>query len=133
MPALEAAGFDGRFPRYRRVADDSIQLLAVFYGPANTAFFLEFGSHPRGNLQTSWGEIVEEDKLLLEHVPFPKRARLQERADGGSVAEQWFQIAAFGEDTARYDRLATRVAALFAQVETWLRCGQGGPNISTLG
>lgn len=133
IPALTATGFDGRFPRYRRVRGDVIHLLMIAYDKAAESFFLEFGAHPRGDKHTTWGEIVPEDKLLLEHVLFQQRARLQERCDGGSLPDQWFRFAECGEDDDAYDRLAAQVAGMLPQMEAWFMGGGGGLNVSPNG
>jgi len=130
VPALNAAGFVGSFPRFRRHADVAVQFLSVQYDTAGTAFFLEFGSHPPGPKITSWGEVVPEEKLMLEHVPFDSRARLQVRSSSGSGVEDWFQFGHFGENPAPYTLLAASAAAMLAQAEDWLATQQVGPNVS---
>lgn len=129
VPSLERLGFGGKFPRYRREMPGAIEFLAIWYDNAATAFFIEFGTHARGDKQTSWGELVPEAKLMLEHVPITARLRLQADCSGGSITQHWFQFGAFGEDGARYDALARRVAALLPQVEAWFRSGERGPNL----
>jgi len=133
VPALKELGFSGTFPRYRRETPNAIELLAVWYDKAATAFFLEFGTHARGDKQTSWGELVPEAKLLLEHVPFNKRIRLQARCSGGSMPRDWFQFGAFGDDEADYNTLAQRVTSHLPQVEAWFRSAEIGPNLRAMG
>lgn len=132
-PVLMTAGFAGTFPRYRRLGPDSIHFLLVAYDKEATAFFLEFGAHPRGELQTSWGELVPEDKLLLEHVPFQQRARLQARCGGGSMPQQWFQFGSFAADESAYAMLALHVSKLLPQLESWLASAAVGPNVAPNG
>jgi len=133
VPALNTAGFAGTFPRFRRNSDVDVQFLSVQYDTAGTAFFLEFGSLPSGPKLTSWGEVVAEHQLTLEHIPFDTRARLQARPDRGSVVDDWFQFGHFGEDVASYTVLAASVAAMLPQVEDWLATQQLGPNVSPNG
>jgi hypothetical protein len=131
LPALEADGFTGRFPRYQRLRGDAaIDFVMVAYDKPATALFLEFGSRPRGALRTSWGEFVPEERLLLEHVPFTRRARLQARCDGGSTSDQWFAFGGFGDDAASYDALALRLRECWSQVTAWLEGGAVGANVS---
>ncbi|MBL8484203.1 MAG: hypothetical protein JNJ60_18545 [Rhodocyclaceae bacterium] len=132
IPALKAMGFAGTFPRYRRERPASIQLLAIFYDKAGICFFLEFGAHERGDKLTSWGEVVPESKLLLEHVRYDQRARLQARCGGGSVAADWFAFEACTED-AQFRALAAEVAQRLPQVELWFESGNAGTNISPNG
>jgi len=133
VPALKAAGFVGAFPRFRRSSGEQIQFVSVQYHWAQTAFFLEFGSHPAGPKLTSWGELVPEDKLILEHVQVDYRARLQAQVGRGSVLEDWFQFGSFGQDFAAYTELATGIAALFPQIEAWFSTQQQGPNVYRMG
>jgi hypothetical protein len=133
VPALNTAGFFGAFPRFRRNSDAAVQFLSVQYDKAGTAFFLEFGSHPLGSKITTWGEVVPEIELILEHVPFDSRARLQARSSRGSVVEDWFQFGHFGDEAASYTKLAASTVAMLPQVENWLATQQAGPNVSPNG
>jgi Domain of unknown function (DUF4304) len=132
VPMLKAQGFAGMFPRYRRNRPAAVQFLAIFYDKTATHFFLEFGSHERGNKQTSWGEVVPESKLTLEHVRFDHRARLQARGGGGSVAADWFAFGSLSESE-QFRDLAASVARLLPQIEAWSEVGAVGPNISPNG
>jgi hypothetical protein len=127
-PVLKARGFAGSFPRYRRNRPAEVQLLAIFYDKAASRFFLEFGAHERGDKTTSWGEVVPESKLLLEHVHFDRRARLQARCNGGSIAEDWFAFETFSEE-GQFHELAESLIQLLPQVEAWFESGAVGPNI----
>jgi hypothetical protein len=129
VPALKARGFVGQFPRFRRDRPGTVQFLAIFYDKDATRFFLEFGSHERGDKTTSWGEVVPECKLVLEHVRFDHRARLQARCEGGSLAADWFAFGAFLEDS-EFRSLAASVSKLLPQVEAWLESGIVSPNVS---
>ena len=130
VPVLKNAGFSGTFPRFRRKSGAVLHFLSVQYNTAATAFFLEFGSHPSGPVVTSWGELVPEEKLILEHIMFESRARLQARTNGGSLVEDWFEFGDFGQDVDAYLKLAASVAAMLPQVETWLATQHAGPNVS---
>jgi hypothetical protein len=133
VPVLEAAGFSGTFPRFRRNSEAAIQFLSIQYDKAGSALFLEFGNHPPGEKNTSWGEIVPECELILEHIPFDSRARLQARSGAGSTERDWFHFGDFGENTASYSNLAESIATMFSQVESWLSTQQIGPNVSPNG
>ena len=133
VPVLKAAGFSGTFPRFRRNSETSIQFLSIQYDKAGTALFLEFGNHPPGDKNTSWGEIVPEGKLVLEHIPFDSRARLQAQTGRGSIEKDWFHFGDFKEDAASYNKLAESIAIMFSQVESWLSTQQFGPNVHQIG
>lgn len=130
VPQLQAVGFSGRFPDFRRHAESSIHFVSIRYDKAGTAFFLESGSHPRGDTLTPWGEIVPEDKLILEHVSFDLRARLQQHASRTSMPADWFTFDGFGENDELYAALATSVSTMLQQLEVWLAAGTPGPNVS---
>ncbi|WP_113957315.1 DUF4304 domain-containing protein [Roseimicrobium gellanilyticum] len=134
VPALNAAGFIGKYPRLQKFSGDYIYFLSINQNKPGTAFFLEFGIHPRGEKLTSWGEVVPEEKLMLEHVLFPERARLQARKNGhSSVEEDWFSFQAFGSDLALYSGLASSVAGMLPQMEDWFAHQTAGPNVSPCG
>lgn len=130
VPLLQASGFVGTFPRFRRRGTQGLHFVLFAYDKAGTALFLEFGVHPFGAKRTSWGETVQEDKLMLEHVPFMERARLQARVGGGSLPDQWFHFGHFQEDDDPYAALAITLGDLLGQIEDWFGCGTAGPNIS---
>ncbi|MDD2760098.1 MAG: hypothetical protein PHH11_07375 [Methylomonas sp.] len=132
VPILEAYGFTGTFPRYRRERPTSILFVTIFYDKSATAFCLEFGAHERGDKLTSWGELIPENGLMLEYVPFDQRARLQARCDGGSVAADWFAFGRLSDD-AQFRDLAASVTRLLPQVEAWFELGTVGPNVSPNG
>lgn len=99
-----------------------------------TAFLLEVGHHPRGEKLTAWGEVVPEEKLMLEHVLFIERARLQARKNGpNSMEEDWFLFGAFGADLAEYTALASSAAGMLPQIEEWFAHQTAGPNVSLCG
>lgn len=129
VPRLQAVGFSGRFPDFRRHSE-SLHFVSIRYDKAGTAFFLEFGSHPRGDTLTAWGELVPEDKLILEHVPFDSRARLQKHASRTSMPADWFTFDDFGENDELYEALAASVAEMLPQLEAWFAAGASGPNVS---
>lgn len=133
VPALNAAGFFGTFPRFRRNSNAALQFVSAQYDKGGTAFFLEFGNHPLGSGVTSGSEVASASELILEHVPFELRARLQARPGSMSLAEDWFQFGHFGDDAAAYTRLAATAAAMLPQVEIWLSTRQAGPNVSPNG
>lgn len=134
VPALNAAGFIGKYPRLQRFSGDYIHFLSVNQNKPGTAFFLEFGIHPRGEKLTSWGEVVPEEKLILEHVLFTERARLQVRKNGrSSMEEDWFSFEAFGSDLVLYSGLALSVAGMLPQMEEWFANQTEGPNVSACG
>ncbi|QIF03327.1 DUF4304 domain-containing protein [Roseimicrobium sp. ORNL1] len=134
IPALSAAGFAGKHPRFQRFSGGRIHFLSINQNKMGTAFFLEFGHHPRGEKLTAWGEVVPEEKLMLEHVLFTERARLQARKNGyNSMEEDWFSFGAFGPDLAEYSALASSVAGMLPQIEDWFAHQTEGPNVSLNG
>ena len=133
MPALNTRGFTGKTSAFQRKTAQWMDLLDVQYGKYGGQFILEFGRRERGELKTSWGEVVSEDKLNVAHLSPLRRARLEERGPSMGPLMRGFSFEGFGEEAARYDALASRVAALLPQVEGWLEGGVLGSHIHSLG
>jgi len=134
VPELNAAGFAGSFPDFRRDRADVIHFVSVQYDKPGTAFFLECGAHPPGEKTTSWGDVVAQADLRLAYVPLTERARLQGRggAGGSSQTEDWFSYEGFGDSPEPYRLLAASVASMLPQIESWLTARERGPNLSTM-
>ncbi|WP_208508933.1 DUF4304 domain-containing protein [Variovorax paradoxus] len=130
VPVLQEAGFDGRFPRYRRDRAEVLHFIGLQYDKTGTSFFLEAAWHPPGDKTTSWGELVPQHELLLEHAPLEHRVRLQRHGGASSLPADWFSYEGLGDDAAAYRALAASVAGLLPQVEAWLARGEVGVNIS---
>lgn len=133
VPVLNESGFDGRFPRYRRDRAEVLHFISMQYDKAGTSFFLEAAWQPPGDKMTSWGELVPQRDLLLEHAPLENRARLQQVGGLSSQPSDWFSYAGRGDDAAGYRAVAAMVAGLLPQVEAWLARGEVGPNLSPYG
>lgn len=128
VPELEAFGFEGQFPEFKRAVGERLQLLSVQFDKHGGGFFLEFANHPPGDLTTSWGEVVTEADITLAHTPIERRARLQRHGHQNSLSEDWFRY----EDPSlpEVEDLVRSVCALLPQVEAWLQGQRIGPNIS---
>ena len=127
VPALDAAGFHGVFPEFRRTGGATLQLLSVQFDKHGGGFFLEFAEHALGDMSTSWGETIPESELTVAHTPIDCRARLQHKGGRNSVSEDWFRFDNLSED--QLLTLVRRVAGLLDQVDDWLRDGKTGANI----
>lgn len=133
IPALAAAGFVGRSPRFMRLREDSQDLLSIQYWKYGGSFILEFGRRPRGPLATTWGPIIPEEKLDVAYLPVQDRARLQARNTPPEDTFAGFRFAGFGDDRDQYERLALRVTSCLPQVEAWLSRRELGPDLVTFG
>jgi hypothetical protein len=109
---------------------EMLHLLSVQFYKYGGSFFLEFAPHPIGDKTMPWGEVVAEDKLTTIYAPFDTRARLQESGSRNSTEEMWFHFANL--DDKECEDLVKHVIELFPQVNTWLREGKVGANISAI-
>lgn len=130
VPYLKAEGFNGKFPSFQRKEKQLLHLLTVQFDKHGGGFFLEFAIHPEGDLKTSWGEIVPENKLDVAYAPIEDRARLQENGKPNSLRDDWFRYENLSED--ELETLVKHVIGLFPQVNNWLRNKRVGKNISAI-
>lgn len=131
-PALGQLGFVARGAVYQRCTD-RLDLLDIQYWKYGGEFILEFGRLPRGDLRTSWGETVPEEKIKVTHISPLHRARLEQRGADTGAHLRGFSFSGFGEDRQQYEALARQVASLLPQVDTWLQSGSVGSHIHSLG
>ena len=130
FPALAAAGFVGKSIHFMRLRDDSQDLLSIQYWKYGGSFILEFGRRDRGPLLTAWGPVIPEESLEVAYLPVRDRARLQERDAPPDDTFAGFSFTGFGEDVAKYEQLALRVASDLPQVDAWLSRREVGPDIA---
>ena len=132
LPQLKLHGFVGATSSFQRKSDNTLDLLSIQYWKYGGQFILEFARRERGELQTSWGEVVPEEKLDVAHVRPTRRARLQRNDEVFEELFRGFKFEGFGEDQAKYDALAKQVASLLPQVNAWLETGVSGENVHSL-
>ncbi len=128
-PTLEADGFRGNFPDFQRFENGELHLLSVVFDKNGGGFFLEFTSHPPGDMETSWGEVIPEEEITVAHTPFESRARLQQNGHQSSLSEDWFRFEKLSAE--EIEKLVQDVCDLKSQVNDWLREKSIGRNIST--
>jgi len=133
LPALDALGFSGKGLCFQRRRDEMLDLLEFQYWKYGGEFILEFARREQGDLTTSWGEVVPEEKITAAHISPLKRARLEQRGPLAGEHLRGFAFAEFGEDRGKYESLAREVSSLLLQVDEWLRTGKAGPNVHVLG
>ena len=129
LPALASLGFTGKSSKFQRLLPDSQDLLSIQYHKYGGSFILEFGRRERGPLHTTWGSVVPEEKLEVIYLLPTQRGRLQEAEAEGQDLFAGFSFQGFGEDTGKYEALASRVATLLPQVDAWLSSGTKGANL----
>ena len=83
-------------------------------------------------MKTSWGKIVEEDKLDVAYVHPVDRARLVENMEREGPNLHGFEYAGFGDNENKYLELAADVGQLLSQVDDWLAKREIGPNVRPL-
>lgn len=128
VPAMESAGFKGRFPNFQRREGGRLHLLAVEFDKHGGGFFLELACRPAGDFEAPWGEIVAESDLTVAHTPVEDRARLQQIGQRNSLSEHWFRYENLPE--ADIEKLVGHVSSLLDQVNDWLREKRVGTNLS---
>ena len=133
LPELKAMGFVGTSSSFQRRTAEHLDLLDIQYWKYGGQFILEFARTKRGDLNTSWGEIVPEEKIGVAHMSPLKRARLQRTIEATEDLFRGFKFSDFGEDLDKYSALASQVASLLPQVNVWLEGGAAGENVHTLG
>ena len=133
LPGLEALGFAGKGLHFQRRRRETLDLLDFQYWKYGGEFILEFAHRERGDLTTSWGEVVAEGKITAAHILPLDRARLEQRGTLAGEHLRGFVFAEFGEDRTKYESLAREVASLLPQVDVWLRTGAVGSNVHVLG
>jgi hypothetical protein len=133
LPELNRIGFTGTSSNFQRRSAENLDLLSIEYWKYGGQFILEFARSKRGALNTSWGEVVQEEKIGVAHISPLQRARLQRTLEASEDLFRGFKFSGFGEDLAKYIALAHEVAALLPQVNAWLESGAAGENIHTLG
>ena len=132
LPELSRIGFIGASSNFQRRSAENLDLLSIQYWKYGGQFILEFARRKRGTLNTSWGE-VQEQNIGVAHMSPLLRARLQQTLEASEGLFRGFKFSGFGEDLANYIALANEVASLLPQVNAWLENGVAGENIHTLG
>lgn len=129
LPELARLGFVGKASTFQRLGEDFQDLLTIQYWKYGGEFILEFARRGRGPLTTSWQEVVPEARLDVAYVSPTDRGRLEQRGERAGQYLRGFDFSAFGEDTGKYEALASEVAALLPEVDAWLASGRVGPHI----
>ena len=129
VPILVGEGFQGKFPDFQRLEKEDLHLLSIVFDKNGGGFFLEFTSHPPGDMETSWGEAISERELTVAHTHFESRARLQQNGHPNSLSEDWFRFDRLSEN--EIEELVQHVGSLISQINDWLREKRVGQNIST--
>jgi hypothetical protein len=128
VPALVSMGFTGKSSCFQRRMG-ALDLIDIQYWKYGGEFILEFARAGRGDLKTSWGELVPEEKITVAHTSPLDRARLEQRGAMSGEHLRGFSFASFGEDREKYESLASEVASLLPQVEQWFETGRVGTHV----
>ena len=123
VPELRALGFKGSFPHFRRIAENSIDLLTFQFYSAGGSFVVEIGQCPLEGFTNAVGILTPANEVTVAHV-FP-RLRLGSSHEAGK-SDHWFE---FGEPnyvpaktyTREHYQLVAKTAASFIpnQASTW--------------
>ncbi|EGT3625632.1 DUF4304 domain-containing protein [Morganella morganii] len=120
---LKSIGFKGSFPHFRRITDNSIDLLTFQFYSSGGSFVIEIAQCSAEGFRNASGALTPPDKVQVKHV-WP-RLRLGAKPDEG-VNDHWFK---FGEPnyepqknypSEHYKAIAeTAVCYLSSQAENW--------------
>ncbi len=129
-PAMAELGFRVRYPHFQRRRDGVLELVSLLHDKWGGGFFLEFAKHAAGDLETSWGERVPEEKIYVAYTDPASRARLFATTEHEDERLNYFRYDPKAEDRASCDALVGEMVSLLQQVVEWFETGSVGPNVS---
>ncbi len=122
-------GFRIRYPHFQRTRNGELELVSLHHDKWGGGFCLEFAKHAAGDLETSWGELVPEDKIDVAYTNPATRARLLARLKHSDGREHFFRYEDIADDRARLDDLVSELVSLLPQIIEWFETGKAGPNV----
>lgn len=96
IPYLKEIGFTGKFPHFRRINKERIDLLTFQFDKYGGGFAIEIAKYPNKFFTTYWGKKIPQDKITAFDLHPSERHRLgckDPKSKWGS--DYWF----------RYDKL----------------------------
>ena len=129
-PAMVELGFDVRYPHFQRKRDGELHLVNLVHDKWGGGIFLEFAKHPAGDLDTSWGERIPEEKIDVACTDPATRGRLLATREHDDERMNYFRYDAKTADRAFCDTLVQAMVDRLPQITSWFDEGFVGPNIS---
>ena len=123
VPELKAQGFKGSFPHFKRITQNSIDLLTFQFYSSGGSFVIEIGQCPAEGFRNASGILTPPEKVKVLHV-WP-RLRLGSNPEEG-INDHWFEFGTPNYEkqqnypSVHYESIA-RTAADFlkGQAERW--------------
>ena len=128
-PAMAELGFRIRYPHFQRTRNGELELVSLQHDKWGGGFILEFAKHAAGDLQTSWGETVPEEKIDVAYTNPATRARLLATTERNDDRLNYFRYDPKADDRASTDALVEQMVRLLPQVIEWFESGLAGPNV----
>lgn len=126
---MSELGFTVNYPHFQRKRDGRLELVSLVHEKWGGGMFLEFATIGAGDLQTSWGDVVPEQKIEVAYTDPATRARLIAKANGTDSRESYFRYDTLAENQTQCDELLQSLIDLLPQVIGWFEHGKVGPNI----
>jgi hypothetical protein len=105
IPKLREIGFKGSFPHFRRVTQIEVHLITFQFDRNGGGFVIEIAKSPNQPFKTSWGAIIEPNKLTAHDLN--KRTRIHPKGLlKNSATDDWF----------RYDKLQSLFGNKYSKV-----------------
>ena len=132
-PAMAELGFRVRYPHFQRTRNGELELVSLHHDKWGGGFCLEFAKHAAGDLETSWGEVVPEDKIDVAYTNPATRARLFATLAHSDQLLNFFRYEDIADDRAGLDDLVEQLVRLLPQVIEWFETRAVGPNVQPFG
>jgi hypothetical protein len=88
QPHLRVIGFSRSFPHFRKIGEETIDLVTFQFDRWGGGFVIEIARCPSNGIVTHWGEHIPPKKTRAWDVN--SRKRIQPRAGGGT--DSWFRF-----------------------------------------
>jgi hypothetical protein len=90
IPELRFRGFKGSLPHFRRITADQTHLLTFQFDKYGGGFVIEVAKAPNEPFKTSWGEVVEQNRLTAHDIDERLRIHPKGKLENRSTKD-WFR------------------------------------------
>jgi hypothetical protein len=111
QPVLRSSGFGGSFPHYRRMGNDSIDLVTFQFNRHGGSFVIEAARCPSTGITTHRGKHIPPTEVRAHDVLIRKRLRPKTEPDN---CDYWFEF-----DAVRIPECAATAKAVLGRPEIW--------------
>jgi hypothetical protein len=123
QPVLRADKFAGSFPHFRKVGEDSIDLVTFQFDRRGGGFIIEIARCPSDGILTYWGLRIPPNKTRAWDIHPDDRKRIKCRS--GTGTDTWFRF-----DTAPVAEISAEVLRRLTADDLWkdVRVGGSAPS-----